>query len=137
LTHLLATALLSHNLSGHAEASRETDSQQPVPFTDRPHRTQNPSFLSKKEDNMMIRRRIIPIVLVAGTATGALMAPVVADAAPTKICSTTTTTNNNGGGKGITTTTTQTQTSACGSNSDTGSTTTSTSTNPAGHTPGG
>jgi hypothetical protein len=79
----------------------------------------------------MIRRRIIPIVLIAGTATGALMAPAIASADPVKTCSTST--NNQGNGKGITTT--QTQTSACNSNSDTGSTTTRT--NPAGHTPGG
>jgi hypothetical protein len=86
---------------------------------------------------MNIRRRIVPAVLILGTATGALMAPGLASADNPKTCSTTTTTNNQGGGKGITTTTTQTQTSSCNSNSDTGSQTTSTKTNPAGNTPGG
>jgi len=79
----------------------------------------------------MIRRRIIPIVLAVGTATGVLMVPGIASADPIKTCSTST--NNQGNGKGITTT--ETQTSACNSNSDTGQTTTRT--NPAGKTPGG
>jgi len=85
----------------------------------------------------MIRRRIIPILLAAGTATGVLMVPGIASADPVKTCSTSTESNNQGNGKGITTTTTQTQTSACNSNSDTGETTTTTRTNPAGKTPGG
>src|SRR3954452_25246956 len=101
-TESTGSALHRVLLSSHEIDNAAPDMQGRLPAPQpmfRPSSVRQARFTpSEKEDEMTIRRRFIPIVLVVGTTTGALMAPVMASAAPTKTCSTSTssTSNNNG-----------------------------------------